>query len=248
MSRTLVNSSIVALAIAMTCRTAAAGDNNMAGVHTCPSSFLCGAANTERQFQAEGPGVFFSKLFDTSGFPDRWHCGTWSSDVGWLHIISDLTIFLAYLAIPVVLTFFLLRRRDVPFLGVFWLFAAFIVACGFGHLFEAGAFWWPAYRFTGLLKALTATISLGTVVALIFVTPKALALPGVAALNTRLQAEVDERRAAQDRLQRSHDELAQFTNSVLDREDRNSDVKRESNRLVGDRGRTNNYPMQDATA
>lgn len=31
-------------------------------------------------------------LFDTSGFPARWDCGVWSSELGWLHIYSDLAI------------------------------------------------------------------------------------------------------------------------------------------------------------
>jgi hypothetical protein len=42
---------------------------------------------------------FFLKLFDTAGFPDRWHCGTWTTGHGLLHIISDVAIFAAYTAI-----------------------------------------------------------------------------------------------------------------------------------------------------
>jgi len=38
-------------------------------------------------------------LFDTSGFPARWNCGVWSSELGWLHIYSDLAIWAAYTAI-----------------------------------------------------------------------------------------------------------------------------------------------------
>ena len=34
-------------------------------------------------------------LLDTTGFPARWHCGRWSSELGWLHIVSDALIFLA---------------------------------------------------------------------------------------------------------------------------------------------------------
>ncbi len=50
-------------------------------------------------------GDFFGKLFDASDFPARWHCGTWSSGHGWLHIGSDFAIFLAYIAIPVSLSY-----------------------------------------------------------------------------------------------------------------------------------------------
>ncbi|EMI20598.1 sensory box sensor histidine kinase/response regulator [Rhodopirellula maiorica SM1] len=61
------------------------------------------AADSEREFHAEGIATFFSKLVDTRDFPARWYCGTWSLDVGWLHIVSDVAIFGAYFAIPLVL-------------------------------------------------------------------------------------------------------------------------------------------------
>jgi hypothetical protein len=37
----------------------------------------------------------------------------------------------------------MLRRKDIPFPRVLWLFVAFIFACGFGHLIEATIFWTP---------------------------------------------------------------------------------------------------------
>ena len=58
---------------------------------------------------------FLAKLFDTSDFPARWHCGNWSASHGWLHVLSDVAIFGAYTAIPCVLAYFIIRRRDVPF-------------------------------------------------------------------------------------------------------------------------------------
>ncbi len=79
---------------------------------------------------------FVTKLFDTSGFPPRWFCGTWSDGHGWLHVLSDLATFGAYTAIPCVLAFFVIRRRDLPFPRIFWLFAAFIFSCGAVHLIE----------------------------------------------------------------------------------------------------------------
>jgi PAS domain S-box-containing protein len=119
---------------------------------------------------------FLARLFDTSDFPVRWHCGHWTTGLGWLHILSDLGIWSAYLAIPCVLGYFVLRRKDVPFRTVFLLFGAFILACGTTHLMEALAFWWPAYRLAGAIKLVTALVSWGTVLALIPVVPKALAL------------------------------------------------------------------------
>ena len=69
----------------------------------------------------------------------------------------------AYLAIPLVLGFFLQRRKDLPFRGIFLLFGAFIFACGTTHLMEAIIFWWPAYRLAGVIKLITEIISWTTV-------------------------------------------------------------------------------------
>jgi hypothetical protein len=90
-------------------------------------------------------------LLDTTGFPARWHCGRWSAPLGWLHIVSDILIFGAYMAIPIVLMYFIRQRPDLPkpFPIVFWLFGAFIVACGTTHALEALIFWQPVYRLAG---------------------------------------------------------------------------------------------------
>ena len=48
---------------------------------------------------------FLTRLFDVSGFPARWECGSgWAETpwLGWLHILSDLGVWSAYLAIPLV--------------------------------------------------------------------------------------------------------------------------------------------------
>ena len=139
-----------------------------------------------------------TQLFDTSDFPPRWQCGQWSPVHGWVHIVSDVAIFGAYLAIPCVLVYFVLRRRDVPFTPIFWLFGLFIFSCGLGHLVEATLFWEPWYRFSGLVKVVTALASWGTVLALAPIVPRALALPGLAAANERLEKEIAERRRGEE--------------------------------------------------
>ena len=133
-------------------------------------------------------------LFSTDGFPPRWHCGEWSALHGWTHIGADAAIFGAYAAIPAALIYFALKRKDVPFLPIFWLFGAFILACGTGHLIEASLFWHPWYRFSAAMKVFTALVSWGTVVALIRILPQALELPGLAKLNRELSREVAERK------------------------------------------------------
>jgi PAS domain S-box-containing protein len=125
---------------------------------------------------------FFLKLFDTDGFPKHWYCGTqWTAELGLLHITSDLVIFFSYASIPILLSLFILERKDIPFIPIFWLFAAFITFCGLTHLIEAAIFWQPCYRFLGLMKALTAFISFITAIALTGVIPKALAIPNLVA-------------------------------------------------------------------
>jgi two-component system, chemotaxis family, sensor kinase Cph1 len=46
---------------------------------------------------------FFNNLFSTSEWPARWHCGNWTDFHGWLYIISDLMIWLAYFLIPLII-------------------------------------------------------------------------------------------------------------------------------------------------
>lgn len=120
--------------------------------------------------------TFFQQLFATVDFPPRWYCGIWSEFHGWLYIISDLTIWLAYFIIPVILVWFIKKRPDVPFLPVFYLFGAFIICCGATHLIDVAIFWWPGYRLSALLRLLTAIVSMATVYALIRDLPKALDL------------------------------------------------------------------------
>ena len=144
---------------------------------------------------------FFSKLLDTSDFPERWNCGQWSEFHGWLHIISDLAVFAAYTAIPLVVIYFASRRQDIKFPSVFWLFCGFIFACGTVHLIEATIFWWPIYRVSAVFKFMTAVVSWASVFALIRVIPKALRWPTIETLNLQLKAETNALREAQSKLE-----------------------------------------------
>lgn len=145
-----------------------------------------------------GQGPVLSWPTNTSGFVPRWQCGQWSAGLGWTHIISDIVIWASYWAIPLILACFVIRRKDVPFPRVFWLFVAFIFACGTGHLVEAIIFWEPLYRLSGLVKAGTAAVSICTAVALAPILPRALSLPGLAKVNEDLAREIHERRRAEE--------------------------------------------------
>src|SRR3954468_3787033 len=99
---------------------------------------------------------FFAHLFDTRDFPPRWHCGYWSGFHGWLYICSDLAIWAAYFAIPIIIVRYISRRHEARFIRIYFLFAAFILACGSTHLLDAIAFWHPYYRLSAVVKFFTA--------------------------------------------------------------------------------------------
>jgi len=176
----------------------------------CGNGQPCTTDNMVSAGTSESLGQFFGNLFDTSSFPPRWRCGTWSPLHGWIHVCSDVAIFAAYMAIPIVLLYFLRQRADLPFPSTLWLFAAFIALCGTGHLIEAIIFWHPVYRFAGLVKCLTAAVSCATVVALIPLVPKVLALRSpkeLEAANTKLKTEMAERQRAEADREKLHAEL-----------------------------------------
>lgn len=146
-------------------------------------------------------------LFDTSGFPPRWQCGTWPAALGWLHIAGDLGIWSAYMAIPCAIAIFLARRR-LPLPGIAWLFIAFIASCGIGHLLEAVTFWLPLYRFTGAWKAITALLSWATALVIIWIMPRILRGPSMKEIGLSLNEEMRERLRIQENLREVNTQLA----------------------------------------
>jgi two-component system, sensor histidine kinase and response regulator len=150
--------------------------------------------------------AFFSTLFDTTDFPQRWKCGEWSAIHGWVHIISDVAIFAAYTAIPLLLLYFIFHKKTGAFLPVFALFAVFILACGCVHLIEATIFWHPWYRFSGFMKAVTAVVSLCTVAALVPLLPKFLAMR----TPEELEREIADRKAAEAEAERANKAKGEF--------------------------------------
>src|SRR5579871_5872744 len=95
---------------------------------------------------------FFQKLFVSNDFMPHGHCYLWQTDIVWLHVISDAIIVVAYYSIPLLLIYFVRKRKDIPFHWLFLMFGAFIFACGTTHLLSIWTIWVPAYRFEGLVK------------------------------------------------------------------------------------------------
>src|SRR4051794_30129122 len=104
---------------------------------------------------------FFKKLF-TADFVPHGYCMRWSSDVVWLHVISDALTALSYFMIPFVLVYFVRRRKDLVFHWMFLMFGVFILACGATHIMAIWTLWQPVYRLDGLIKAVTAMASVPT--------------------------------------------------------------------------------------
>ncbi|MDZ8136176.1 MAG: ATP-binding protein [Nostoc sp. DedQUE04] len=155
--------------------------------------------------------TFFNYPFHSNGFIPHGHCYLWQTGLVWLHIISDATIALAYYSIPFLLIYFISKRKDLPFNGVFLLFGAFIIACGTGHLMDIWTLWHPNYWVAGSLKALTAIISIYTAFALFYLMPQALTLPSptqLEVINRALSTEIVERKRIEKEL-RLAEEVAQ---------------------------------------
>jgi signal transduction histidine kinase len=137
-------------------------------------------------------------------------CYLWRLDILIMHVLADVLIGLSYLSIPVVIWWISVKRPDILFRPVAYLFILFIIFCGATHLFSIYTVWTPAYFIEGGLKLATAVVSVATAVVLWPLLPKALAMPSSAQLaesNKNLQDEVKLRTGAER-------QLTQLTNSL----------------------------------
>lgn len=144
----------------------------------------------------DGVLEFFRRLFDSSSFQPRQTCAGWWNELMYMHIGSDLVIWLSYMAIPVMLIYFVRKRPNVPFPHIFMLFGAFIMACGTTHLLGALAFSYPMYRLDATIKIATALVSAVTAITLIPNIPRFLALRSP----EELEREILERKSAESKL------------------------------------------------
>ncbi|SDC12378.1 PAS domain S-box-containing protein [Sphingomonas sp. YR710] len=130
-------------------------------------------------------------LFNPSGLTAHGFCLSWAPGLVALHAVSDGLTGLSYLSIPLALFAFARRRRDLPYGWIAYLFVAFIVACGTTHLLSIVTLWFPIYGVEGLVKLVTAILSIGTAVMLWPLIPKLMRVPGPLQL-TQLNAELSE--------------------------------------------------------
>ena len=149
-------------------------------------------------------------IFSPTQYMPHGHCYLWQTPLVWLHVTGDFLIAIAYFSIPMMLIYFIFKRRDVPFLGIFALFGAFIILCGTGHLLEIWTLWHSAYWLSGIEKAVTALVSCFTAGQMVTLLPQFLSLKTpqeLEVINSKLQSEIAVREDAELALRCAYDDL-----------------------------------------
>lgn len=163
-------------------------------------------------------------------------CLTWSPQLLWTLVASDLLIAAAYYSIPLGLLVIVRGRRDLAYHWIFRLFALFIFACGTSHVIAVVNIWYPAYWADAGIKAVTAIASIGTAAMLWPLIPKVLALPSpsqIERVNRQLAEEVSQRRSAQEALHQVNRHLEQrVVERTRELERSNADLARSNAELA----------------
>ncbi len=155
-------------------------------------------------------GEFCHNFFFTTQLIPHKHCYLWQQELLGLHVVSDILIAVAYYTTALMLVYFVHKRQDLPFNGIFVMFSTSIVACGTSHLMEVWTLWYPAYWLSGCIKAITALVGVWTALALMPLISQALGLVSPAQLkvaNEALLNEITLRKAAESALLKANAQL-----------------------------------------
>src|SRR5258708_32034503 len=151
-------------------------------------------------------------MIDSASYMAHGYCLLWKPWLVGLHAASDFLIFAAYFAIPVAIWMFVSKRPNVEMKVLAQLFAAFMLWCGMTHLINLVTLWWPIYEVQGVVKAITAAISVTTAVLIFPLIPKALAIPSPQELqlaNADLAKEVAAHKLTLAKLEQARERLEQ---------------------------------------
>lgn len=188
------------------------------------------------------------------------HCYLWTPSILWLHVISDFIIFISYYSIPIALIYFVVKKKTVPFNWIFWMFGAFILLCGTTHIVDVWTTWNPTYRLEGVIKAITALVSIATAITLWPLIPKAMALPttyDLQEINRELEKSSEKIKAEKERaetvlrnleesqnaLRKKTADMEKFNQLMVGREDRVIELKKQVNELSKALGRPAPYGL-----
>lgn len=133
-------------------------------------------------------------------------CINWNPTLLAMHVGSDALIALAYFSIPISLIWISRRLSLGKLQNFYYLFAAFILACGVTHVFGILTLWTPLYLYQGYAKVFTAIVSIITAGYMIPKLKTILSLPNLAELiqlNETLQAQISNNEKIQIQLRES---------------------------------------------
>src|SRR5262245_59571001 len=123
-------------------------------------------------------------------FMPHGHCYLWIPELVWMHVVADVLIGLAYVAISLTLSA-LIRRVQLPYSPIFLAFGVFIAACGMTHFMEVWNVWQADYWLAGVVKIVTAGASVATAILLVPLMPRVVAFARAAQLSEKRRVELE---------------------------------------------------------
>ena len=148
--------------------------------------------------------------WDGNAFMPHGMCYMWQPTTLWSNVLGDSIIALSYFLIPVGLIYFVRQRKDFEMPGILVAFALFIISCGTVHTISVVNVWVPLYNTAGILKGITAVVSVGTLALMFIKMPMALAIPTPSELqkvNEQLLLQIQEKERLQKELEEKADKL-----------------------------------------
>ncbi len=143
-----------------------------------------------------------SAFFDSSYMPHG-HCYLWEPSILWTNVISDIVIAASYFSIPLVILIFMMKRKDIENRIVPVMFSLFIFSCGVTHIFGVITIWHGVYGWHGIMKLITAVVSMVTAMYIFYLLPTILKAPSpkqVENLNLELESEKSRSEALESEL------------------------------------------------